>query len=135
VERDTVLGQVLRANTDALSETGAQHLWQPDGHPVLFRAGRSLGRSGLVAQARDYYQRLHTTARTHLGPDHPDTLTTRHNLTLWRGETGDPAGAVAAFEELLSDCLRVLGPDHPDTLTTRHNLAHWTNRLPDGGAS
>ncbi|MGK5559421.1 tetratricopeptide repeat protein, partial [Actinomadura kijaniata] len=60
-----------------------------------------------------------------LGPDHPDTLTTRHNLAYWRGEAGDAAGAVTAFEGLLADFLRVLGPDHPHTLTTRHNLAGW----------
>lgn len=28
------------------------------------------------------------------------------------GEAGDPGGAVTAFEELLTDRLRVLGPDH-----------------------
>ena len=63
-----------------------------------------------------------------LGPDHPDTLTTRDNLAGWRGEAGDAAGAAAAFEEVLADRLRVLGPDHPDTLTTRHNLAQWRER-------
>jgi hypothetical protein len=58
-----------------------------------------------------------------LGPDHPDTLAIRGNLARWRGEAGDPAGAAAAFENLLADYLRVLGPDHPDTGTIRHNLA------------
>ena len=33
--------------------------------------------------------------------------------------------AVAAFEVLLADRLRVLGADHPSTLTTRGNLALW----------
>jgi hypothetical protein len=60
-----------------------------------------------------------------LGPDHPDTLTTRNNLANWRGEAGDAVGAAADFELLLADHLRVLGPDHPDTLTTRSNRAHW----------
>ena len=45
-----------------------------------------------------------------LGDDHPDTLTTRGNLAFWRGETGD-AGAAEAFEQLLTDRLRILGPD------------------------
>ncbi|GHF46074.1 hypothetical protein GCM10010359_55670 [Streptomyces morookaense] len=26
-----------------------------------------------------------------LGPDHPDTLNTRHNLARWRGKAGDSA--------------------------------------------
>jgi hypothetical protein len=58
-----------------------------------------------------------------LGPDHPDTLATRHNLAYLRGKAGDSAGAAAAFEAPLADRLRLLGPDHPDTLTTRHNLS------------
>ena len=33
------------------------------------------------------------------------------------------ASAVAAFEQLLTDRLRVLGPDHPHTLSSAHNLA------------
>ena len=61
-----------------------------------------------------------------LGPDHPDTLTTRSNLAYWLGQAGDPAQArPPQFEQLLADQLRVLGPDHPDTLTTRNNLASW----------
>jgi hypothetical protein len=70
-----------------------------------------------------------------LGPDHPNTLTTRHNLARWRGQAGDPAGAATAFEQLLTDRLRVLGPDHPDTLTTRHNLANWRSKANDADNS
>jgi hypothetical protein len=42
-----------------------------------------------------------------LGPDNPQTLTTRGNLARWRGEAGDAAGAAAAFDQLLEDFLRV----------------------------
>jgi hypothetical protein len=49
----------------------------------------------------------------------------------WRGELGDPAGAVAALEELLADRMRVLGPDHPWTMGTRHELARWRGELGD----
>jgi hypothetical protein len=41
-----------------------------------------------------------------LGPDHPDTLTIRHNLAYWRGAAGDPGAATTAFEQLLTDRLR-----------------------------
>jgi hypothetical protein len=60
-----------------------------------------------------------------LGPEHPDTLTARGNLAFWRGQAGDPAGAAAAFEQLLADRQRVLGPEHPNTLTTRSQLSFW----------
>jgi len=49
-------------------------------------------------------------------------------ITFWRGEAGDPVGAVAGFEALLVDQQRVLGADHPDTLRTRNNVSHWRHR-------
>lgn len=130
-ERDPQLGQVLRANITALAARHPNALWIPDGHPLLWRAGASLGERGLLTAAIDYWTQLTTAATQHLGPDHPDTLSTRHNLARWRGAAGDPAGAAEAFGQLLHDYLRVLGPDHPDTLGTRHNLA-YCRRLASG---
>ncbi|MEU3213296.1 tetratricopeptide repeat protein [Nocardiopsis alba] len=139
VERDTSLAQQLRSNTTVLGghhavqgRSSQDWLWEPDGHAVLFRAGRSLGEAGRVSEAESYWQRMVETAYRCLGPDHPRTLTTRGNLASWRGETGDTQGAAAAYQELLTDYLRVLGPDHPDTLTTRNNLASW--RVETGNA-
>jgi Tetratricopeptide repeat len=63
-----------------------------------------------------------------LGPDHPDTLTTRGNLARWTGEAGHPEQARQLSADLLLDHERVLGPDHPKTLATRHNLTHWTEQ-------
>jgi hypothetical protein len=145
VERDATHAQALRANTTALHDTTGKSLWtiptattiwqrilkrlarrpRSEAHTLLFRAGFSLGDAGLVTAAHTYFQHLHTTALQHLGPDHPDTLTTRHNLARWQGEAGDPAGAATAYEQLLTDRLRVLGPDHPDTLDTRYFLASF----------
>jgi hypothetical protein len=62
IEKDAVLGQVLRANTDALIAAGDECLWEPAMHPVLFRVGTSLGESGAAVQAMSYYQRLYATA-------------------------------------------------------------------------
>jgi hypothetical protein len=50
---------------------------------MLWRAGESLCESGLVTAAIYYWTQL-ATATEHLGPDHPDTLTSRHNLAGWR---------------------------------------------------
>ncbi|MFE0022967.1 FxSxx-COOH system tetratricopeptide repeat protein [Amycolatopsis sp. NPDC059021] len=131
IERDVAVGQVLRANTDAVAEAGGRYVWEPETHPLLFRAGHSLGESGGAAQARDYFHRLHTTATERLGPEHPDALLTRTNFARWRAHAGDLAGAVAVFEELVADYLRVLGPDHPDTLLARDYLATWRGRAGD----
>ena len=57
-----------------------------------------------------------------LGPDHPDTLTSRNNLASAYQDAGDLARAIPLFEQTLTDRERVLGPDHPDTLTSRNNL-------------
>lgn len=67
-----------------------------------------------------------------LGPDRPDTLTTRNNLAHWQGEAGDPAHAATAYAELLEDRIRVLGPNHPHTLAIRDNLATWQQRHEKG---
>ena len=57
------------------------------------------------------------------GPDHPDTLTARHNIARALADQGRPADAEAAFRQVLDARLRVLGPDHPRTLSTRHGIA------------
>ncbi|MEU3645216.1 NB-ARC domain-containing protein, partial [Lentzea sp. NPDC034063] len=98
VKRDTQLAQVLRANADAVATAGGEHLWADGAHDVLSRVGSSLGESGLFAEAAAYFRRLQATATGCLGPDHPDTLTIRHKAARWRGEPGDAAGAVIAFE-------------------------------------
>jgi hypothetical protein len=135
VERDTELAQALRSSTGTLASLAGAELWQPDGHAVLFRAGTSLGEARLVTAAAAYFQDLQAAALSHLGPDHPHTLATRHDLAYWRGAAGDAAGAAAAFEELLADRLRVLGPDHPYTLTTRHNLAYMRRQAGDAAGA
>ena len=58
-----------------------------------------------------------------LGPDHPDTLTSRNNLALAYQEAGRAAEAIPLHEQTLAALERVLGPDHPYTLGSRNNLA------------
>jgi Tetratricopeptide repeat len=57
------------------------------------------------------------------GPEHPDTLTNRHELARWTGEAGDAAAARDQSAALLPVRERVSGPEHPDTLTNRRQLA------------
>ena len=131
-ERDRQLSQTLRANTAVLDAHAGSWLRAPGTgiHLVLFKAGSSLGESGRVATAIQYFQALYATAQR-LGPDHPGTLATRHNLAYWQGEAGNPTAAATALTELLKDRLRILDPDHPHTLTTRANLAYWQARASD----
>jgi tetratricopeptide (TPR) repeat protein len=62
-----------------------------------------------------------------LGPDHPDTLSSRNDLAEAYRAAGRAAEAIVLLERTLADRERVLGPDHPDTLQSRNNLAlaYW----------
>ena len=51
------------------------------------------------------------------------------------GEAGNPARAAQAYEELLTDCLRVLGPDHHYTLATRGHVAEWRGAAGDAAGA
>ncbi|WP_156095047.1 tetratricopeptide repeat protein, partial [Nocardia lijiangensis] len=66
-------------------------------------------------------QELADTERI-LGPDHPDTLTSRHYLALAYGSAGRVREEISLYERTLADSERILGPDHPDTRATRNNL-------------
>jgi NB-ARC domain-containing protein/tetratricopeptide repeat protein len=135
-EPDTAAAAWLRANTAALyTHTGETLLASTEANTVLFRAGRSLGETGQVAAARNYFQQLLEDMLRVLGPDHPDTLATRGNFASWTGQTGDAAGAAEALKQLLADQVRVLGPDHPHTLTTSNHLADWTGEAGDAAGA
>jgi hypothetical protein len=56
--------------------------------------------------------------------EHPDTLTTSHNVAGWIGRSGDVRRALGLVEELLAVQERVLGVEHPDTQSTRSSLTH-----------
>ena len=58
-----------------------------------------------------------------LGPDHPDTLTSRNSLANAYQAAGRLGEAIDLHERTLADRERALGSDHPHTLTSRSNLA------------
>ena len=124
-ENDPALAAALRANTEAAMAVRADALWGGCAHPVLMRAGLSLGKVGLVAAARDHFIAIARTATESLGADHADTLTARHHLAHYRGQSGDSGRAAAELTELLADRARVLGAAHPHTLATRNELTYW----------
>ena len=76
-----------------------------------------------MAEAIAIYEPLLADRERILGAEHPDTLSTRHNLAFAYQAAGRVAEAIAIFEPLLADSERILGAEHPDTLATRHNLA------------
>ncbi|WP_405983820.1 tetratricopeptide repeat protein [Streptomyces sp. NBC_00872] len=93
------------------------------------RLAQLRGRAGNVAVA-EFTSLLRLQAEM-LDPDHPATLSTRHELAHLQGAAGNANDAAAAFEELLGDRVRVLGPDHLDTLNTLDARARWLARAGD----
>ncbi|MGX6608286.1 tetratricopeptide repeat protein [Micromonosporaceae bacterium Da 78-11] len=127
IDAATALIAALRANTTTLANCAEDLLWNPDGHPLLYRAGTSLLNAGLYTTAVTYWQHLTDQAERLLGAEHPHTLTARVNLATsyrWAGRTAE---AITIDETVLADAERLLGVDHPDTLTARDNLAaaYW----------
>jgi transposase len=86
--------EALRAvveHRDDLVATRTQHVNRL--HRVLTQLLPGGAPTGLTADNRDQWAAWLPTITIQVGPDHPDTLTTRHNLARWRSEAGDPAGA------------------------------------------
>ena len=79
----------------------------------------SLGMSQLALCLTDSV----TRACDALGPHHPDTLTSRNSLAGAYRDAGRLDRAIALYEQVLEDSIRVLGPDHRSTLTARDELA------------
>jgi tetratricopeptide (TPR) repeat protein len=85
---------------------------------AVFYEATGMGRDAesLYHIARDRRLRL-------LGPTHPDTLATRHNLAHIVQARGDLGTAEAEYRDILGKRAQALGAEHAATLTTRHNLA------------
>jgi len=113
VEQTDTLYQHL-PNDDALTE---------DLLRLRARCGRYLYELADLRRAILLLESTLTDAERILGPDHPDTLTSRNNLAGAYESAGDLNRAIPLHERTLADHERILGPDHPNTLTSRNNLA------------
>ncbi|MER5793698.1 tetratricopeptide repeat protein [Streptomyces sp. NPDC001980] len=132
-ERDAALAATLRANATALTAHTTNSLYQPNIHVVQYRAGQSLGESGLADAAVLYFKDLAEAASRYLRAGHPDALVARRLLADYRGISGDASGALAAIKELLPEMRDEFGENHKETLSARLSLAH--SRGASGDAS
>ncbi|MFS8202632.1 tetratricopeptide repeat protein [Streptomyces sp. CWNU-52B] len=99
--------------------------WQAAAHRFL----------GDVAEAEPLFREVLQVQERVRGSDHPDTLTTRHDIARVVAERGDTAEAERLFREVLQVRERVLGSDHPNTLSTRHEIARMVARRGDTAES
>jgi tetratricopeptide (TPR) repeat protein len=81
------------------------------------------------AQALEVLPDLLEAQEKVLGPEHPDTLLTRHELATAHIKLGEFELGRQLFEELLPVRTRVLGPNHERVLQSRSRLAQTLTRL------
>jgi tetratricopeptide (TPR) repeat protein len=74
------------------------------------------------ATAMECYQRALGGREKTLGKDHPDTLSTVHNMGSVFDNQGEYGKALEWYQRALDGCEKTLGKDHPSTLSTVHNM-------------
>jgi tetratricopeptide (TPR) repeat protein len=116
------LGAMLRSCTTSLQQHAGNLLLADGCHPLLMRAGDSLGRAQLTGPAVGYWRELAAASETILGPGHPDTKAIDGRLADAYLAAGQSAEAVAWFQRVLADRVAVLGADHPGTVAARRDL-------------
>jgi serine/threonine protein kinase len=79
---------------------------------------------GLYPEATKQLQQALDLRRRVLGPEHPDTLTSRARLADVFDLSGKYAQAEALHSQNLEIRRRLLGPDHPDTLRSMNDLTN-----------
>jgi CHAT domain-containing protein/tetratricopeptide (TPR) repeat protein len=98
------------------SEQAEQHIRE------LNQQVAELDDQGKYADALELARQVCELARSELGEDHPETLTSLINLGLLLQAMGDLAAALPCHEQALGTSRRVLGHDHPDTVSCLINL-------------
>jgi tetratricopeptide (TPR) repeat protein len=116
-------GQRLRACAARLREATGDLLWSRNCHPVLARAGESLGKAGLTQSAASYWQGMLTADIALLGDGHPDTIAARGRLADSYERAGQPENAIGLYERALDDSAQLHGTDGAETLNAVGRLA------------
>jgi tetratricopeptide (TPR) repeat protein len=119
-----LLEHELRSCAAALRAGDGEMLWKPEAHPLLFRAGLSLERSGLSEEAISYWKSMVATSTFLLGTAHADAVAARDRLAAAYEAAGRFGDAVAVFQAALAERELHQGPEHAETITARAHLAH-----------
>ena len=84
--------------------------------------------------ARALYSEVLSMQSRILGPDHPETLSTKANLAATMSRQGNYEEAKRLEIEVLRTMQRVLGPAHPHTAFAKENLEYTLRRAQATGA-
>jgi tetratricopeptide (TPR) repeat protein len=116
---DPLFAQALRDCAARLREVDTEALWAPEGHPLLFRAGKSLDNARLTNQAIAYWQGMSETSSRVLDTSHTDAYVSRDNLAAMYKRAGRLDEAITLYERALTEREWSLGADHRDTIAAR----------------
>ena len=114
---------VLRASVGSLHSAATDILWADGCHPLLLRAGRSLGSARLAGPAVEYWRELAVSCDNKLPPGHPDALVVAAQLAAAYLAAGYGSEAVAWSKRVLAERSRDLAPGHPAIIAARVSLA------------
>ncbi len=118
------LEQALRDCASALQASEGGALWEPEAHPLLFRAGLSLEQARLSRAAITYWESMVATSTRLLGPAHANAVVAKDRLAAAYETAGKSADAIAVFQAALAEREQNQGPEHADTIAARAHLAH-----------
>jgi len=117
-----LVAQRLRDCTAVLHELAGPLLWEPDCHPALLHAGRSLDSGGMDSAAADYWQGLLAASRQALGPGHARTIAIRDQFAAACEASGLLPEATAVYEVALAELERTRPAGDPETGAARASL-------------
>jgi tetratricopeptide (TPR) repeat protein len=115
---------ILRSNGATVDGTATD-----DASPKMFLTAAStlaylFGEQGDEAGASALYSEVLAMQSRILGPDHPETLTTKANLAATMSRQGNYEEAKLLEMSVLRTMQRLLGPAHPHTLFAKENLEY-----------
>ena len=119
---------ILRSNGATVDGTATD-----DASPKMFLTAAStlaylFGEQGDEAGASALYSEVLAMRSRILGPDHPETLTTKASLAATMSRQGNYEEAKRLEMSVLRTMQRVLGPAHPHTLLAKENLEYTLRR-------
>jgi serine/threonine protein kinase/tetratricopeptide (TPR) repeat protein len=89
---------------------------------VRHTLGRTYWYLGKLDAANPHLEKAYAIRLKELGPDHPDTLESLHDLAMERWKQEKLKEAITMGRQALEGRRRVLGPEHKDTLFAQLNL-------------
>lgn len=98
---------------------------------LIDRMGGLLYRIGKWSVAHELRIFRFTKTKMMLGGEHPETLTSKHNLARLSCDQGDYQTAERIHREELALSEQVLGEEHPDILMSKHSLAQVLSKQGD----